>query len=193
MASAPRQPDRVWAFGSGFDVTALQATHTINGRTFDHNRIDAQVELDSVETWMLLNTTTRTHYIHIHDVDWALLSRNGAAPAAHEAGLKETFLLDPGEYVLVAAKFSDHLGRYMIHCHMLDHEDGGMMAAWEVVAPGAGIQTTLTAAEQQRVTTVLAAMKHSPGAPAPRAVLESLPLSRVRTDAPGLPYRCTLT
>ena len=192
VGAAPRQPDRVWAFGSGVDATTLQLAHTINGRAFDHTRVDAQVELGSVETWMLLNTTTRTHYIHIHDVDWVLLGRNGAAPAAHESGLKETFLLDPGEHVLVAAKFSDHLGRYMIHCHMLDHEDGGMMATWEVVPPGAGTPTTLTPAEQQRVTTVLAAMKARRGAPAPRAVLEALPLSRVRSDAPGLEYRCAL-
>ena len=192
VATAPQLPDRVWAFGSGYDVTTAQQAHTINGRAFDHDRVDAQVELDSVETWMLLNTTTRTHYIHIHDVDWVVLSRNGKAPAAHEAGLKETFLLDPGEYVLVAAKFTDHLGRYMIHCHMLDHEDGGMMAAWEVVSPGAGAPTTLTADERKRVDTVLAAMTATPGRPAPFPLLQSLPRSRVAADTGGSAYRCSL-
>ena len=192
VESAPRTPNRVWAFGTGFDVATRHEAHTINGRAFDHRRVDAQVELDSVETWMLLNTTTRTHYIHIHDVDWVVLSRNGAPPPPYEAGLKETFLLDPGEYITVAAKFSDHLGRYVIHCHMLDHEDGGMMASWEVVKPGDGSQTTLTAAEQRRVDTVLNAINERPGAPAPRAVLESLPLSRVTTDSPGSPYLCVL-
>ena len=192
VADAPQQPSRVWSFGTGFDIETRREAHTINGRAFDHQRVDAQVELDSVETWLLLNTTTRTHYIHIHDVDWMVLSRNGAPPEPHEAGLKETFLLDPGEYVTVAAKFSDHLGRYMIHCHMLDHEDGGMMAAWEVVKPGAGTQTTLTASEQRRVDTVLTSMKTDRGAPASRAVLESLPLSRVQPEAVGSAYRCTL-
>ena len=137
VSEAPEQPDRVWTFGTGIDPTTGEQAHTVNGRAFDHERVDAQVELDSVETWLLVNTTSRTHLIHIHDVDWVMLDRNGAAPPAYEAGLKETFRLDPGESIAVAGKFSDHIGRFMIHCHMLDHEDGGMMAAWEVVAPGA--------------------------------------------------------
>ena len=193
VESAPQRPDRVWSFGSGYDLLTREPAHTINGRAFDHRRVDAKVALDSVETWMLLNTTTRTHYIHIHDVDWVMLSRNGRPPAAHEAGLKETFLLDPGEYITVAAKFSDHLGRYMIHCHMLDHEDGGMMAAWEVVKPGRSTASTLTAAEQRRVDTVLGAAAARPGEPAPLPVLQGLPRSHVRADAGGSPYVCTLT
>ena len=192
VASAPQTPNRVWAFGTGYDAATRHEAHTVNGLAFDHRRVDARVELDSVETWMLLNTTTRTHYIHIHDVDWVLLSRNGAPPQPYEAGLKETFLLDPGEYITVAAKFSDHLGRYVMHCHMLDHEDGGMMTAWEVVKPGAGTATALTIPEQRRVDTVLTAMRAEPGAPAPRAVLESLPLSVVRADVETSDYLCPL-
>ena len=186
-------PSRVWAFGTGYDVDDRATSRTRStAAPSTTSRVDAQVELDSVETWMLLNTTTRTHYIHIHDVDWVVLSRNGAPPEPHEAGLKETFLLDPGEYVTVAAKFTDHLGRYMIHCHMLDHEDGGMMAAWEVVKPGAG---TADDPDRRRA----APRRHRAGrdaqppglARAPR-VLEALPLSRVQTEAEGSPYRCTL-
>ena len=193
VSRASQTPDRVWSFGTGYDAATRYEAHTINGRAFDHQRVDAKPELGSVETWLLLNTTTRTHYIHIHDVDWVVLSRNGRAPEPHEAGLKETFLLNPGEYITVAAKFSDHLGRYMIHCHMLDHEDGGMMAAWEVVKPGAGGATTLTVAEQRRVDTVIGAIKSAGGAAAPRTVLEALPLSVVRPEAPASPYLCTLT
>jgi spore coat protein A, manganese oxidase len=192
VSAAPTQADRVWAFGTGYDVTTGQQAHTVNGRAFDHDRVDAKVELGAVETWQLINTTTRSHYIHIHDVDWVVLDRNGAPPPAYEQGLKETFRLDPGESINVAAKFTDHLGRYVLHCHMLDHEDGGMMTAWEVVRPGAGAATTVTAAEQQRLDRVMAAIAARPGAPAPRAVLESLPLSRVRADEPGSPYRCTV-
>jgi hypothetical protein len=55
-----------------------------------------------------------------------------------EDALKETFRLDPGEVVVIAGKFSDHLGHYMLHCHMLQHEDHGMMTAFEVVPPGEG-------------------------------------------------------
>ena len=193
VKAAPQRPDRVWSFGSGYDMLTREPAHTINGRAFDHRRVDAKVDLGSVETWMLLNTTTRSHYIHIHDVDWVVLSRNGRPPAAHEAGLKETFLLDPGEYITVAAKFTDHLGRYMIHCHMLDHEDGGMMAAWEVVKPGESSASTLTAAEQRRVDTVLGAAAARPGEPVPLPVLQGLPRRQVRADVAGSPYVCALT
>jgi len=128
-------PARNWVFGHGVDPATGRRAHTINGRPFEHHRVDARVELGSVETWLLVNTTMQSHTIHIHDVDWLVLRRNGAPPPAHEAGLKETFRLDPGDQLLVAAKFTDHVGPYMIHCHMLDHEDGGMMATWEVVEP----------------------------------------------------------
>lgn len=170
-SQASHAPDRVFSFGAGIDPATGRRAHTINGLPFNHDRVDARVELGSIETWLLLNATTQSHYIHIHDVDWLVLERNAQPPAAYEAGLKETFRLDPGEYVLVAAKFSDHLGPYMIHCHMLDHEDGGMMTTWEVVEPGAGTATTLTADEQPRVDEILSAMRANPGEPAPLSLL----------------------
>ena len=192
VADAPDVPDRVWAFGRGVNASGQQI-HTINGRAFDHNRIDARPELGSVETWMLLNVSAQSHYIHIHDVDWVVLSRNGSAPAPEEAGLKETFRLDPGEYVMVASKFTDHLGVYMIHCHMLDHEDGGMMTAWEVVAPGSGTETTLTTPETKRVDTLLGAIRRTPGKAAPLPLvrsLQSMPVSGA--GAVANPYVCRL-
>jgi FtsP/CotA-like multicopper oxidase with cupredoxin domain len=130
-------PHRIWAFGVGVD-TAGRTAWTINGLAFDHHRVDARPELGSTETWLMVNATQKSHYIHIHDVDWVVLSRNGAAPLPEEQGLKETFRLDPGEVVLLGSKFTDHLGPFMIHCHMLQHEDHGMMTAFEVVEPGQG-------------------------------------------------------
>jgi spore coat protein A len=137
VAQLSQTPDRVWAFGVGLDTQGRTAW-TINGLAFDHSRVDARPELGSTETWLMVNATQKSHYIHIHDVDWVVLSRNGAAPLPEEAALKETFRLDPGEVVLVGSKFTDHLGPFMIHCHMLQHEDHGMMATFEVVEPGSG-------------------------------------------------------
>ena len=132
-------PDRTWVFSLGAD-TGGRPAWTINGQAFDHCRVDARPELDSTETWLFVNAgpTAMTHYVHIHDVDWFVLSRNGVVPEPAEAGLKETFRLDPGESLLVGTKFTDYLGRFMIHCHMLEHEDHGMMATFEVVPPGQG-------------------------------------------------------
>jgi plastocyanin len=138
VQEASSTPQRVFAFGFGPDEQG-RPSWTINGRTFDHDRVDARVEIGSVETWMLANTSVgMSHYIHLHDADWILLSRNGRAPTPGEAGMKETFRLDPGEVAAIAARFSDHLGRFMFHCHMLEHEDHGMMGVFEVVPEGQG-------------------------------------------------------
>ena len=61
------------------------------------------------------------------------ISRNGKRPPPWERGFEDTWRLDPGEYVDVAATFTDYPGLFMVHCHMLDHEDHGMMAQFEVL------------------------------------------------------------
>ncbi|MGH7857112.1 MAG: multicopper oxidase family protein, partial [Candidatus Binatia bacterium] len=121
VADLRAEADRVFAFGIGIDPETLRRVWTINGRTFDHEHVAARPELGSTETWLLVNLTHGTHSIHIHDVDWKMVSRNGSPPDPAEAGLKETFRLDPGDLLAVGAKFTDHLGPYMIHCHMLSH------------------------------------------------------------------------
>jgi FtsP/CotA-like multicopper oxidase with cupredoxin domain len=174
VAGLPQQPSRILAFGQGIDPAAPSPNlvWTINGRPYDPEAPVAQPALGSSETWLLVNATTQSHYIHLHDVDWKLIQRNGAAPEAHEDALKETFRLDPGDVVLVGTKFTDHLGTYMVHCHMLSHEDHAMMAPFEVVAAGAGDRPSsplngLTDAEAARVRTMLAAQASAPGRPAP--------------------------
>jgi spore coat protein A len=177
VKQADTQPHRIWAFGVGVDPEGRTAW-TINGRAFDHMRVDAKPELGSVETWMLVNTTPKatSHYIHIHDIDWKVISRNGAPPPIGEDALKETFRLDPGEVVVIAGKFTDHLDRYMLHCHMLQHEDHGMMTSFEVVPPGqgdagpAGVSDALERSidnpvVRRKVADVIAAAVH--GRPAP--------------------------
>jgi FtsP/CotA-like multicopper oxidase with cupredoxin domain len=126
-ASASPSPDRTWVFGiNGF-------TWTINGQTFDPSRSDAFPVLGTTETWQITNGTGIAHLAHIHATDWYMLSRNGHRPPPWEDCLKETFFLDPGESVIVAGHFTDHLGKFVIHCHMLDHEDHGLMTQYEVV------------------------------------------------------------
>jgi FtsP/CotA-like multicopper oxidase with cupredoxin domain len=54
----------------------------------------------------------------MHHTDWYMLSRNGRRPRRQERCLKETFLLDPGDRIVVAGHFSDHPGKFVIHCHI---------------------------------------------------------------------------
>jgi FtsP/CotA-like multicopper oxidase with cupredoxin domain len=133
VADAPAAPQRTWTFSLG---GSAPRTWLVNGLTFDPERSDAHPELGSTETWELRNATGVAHLIHLHHSDWYMLSRNGQPPKPWEACLKETFFLEPHDVVVVAGHFSDHLGKFVIHCHMLDHEDHGMMAQFEVVEPG---------------------------------------------------------
>ena len=115
-----------------FDRTA--GHWTINGLRFDPNRVDAQPVLGTTEKWVFTNPTGQPHTVHIHDVSQQCMSRNGGGCYAYET-MKETWYLAAGETVEVKLKFTDHTGMYMLHCHMLEHEDDGMMTQFEVVAP----------------------------------------------------------
>ena len=137
--AVPSAQTQVFAFGLAPDAGRKGPVWTINGRPYDHMRVDAKVEPNSIQRWRLVNTSPLTHYIHLHEEAWRTISRNGQPPPAWEAGLQDTWRLDPGDTVEVAAKMTDYLGEFMIHCHMLDHEDHGMMTNFEVVKPGASL------------------------------------------------------
>ena len=107
---------------------------TINGLRFDPNRVDARPVLGTTEKWVFTNPTGQPHTVHIHDVAQQCVSRNGGACYPYET-MKETWYLPPGEVLEVKLKFTDHTGMYMLHCHMMEHEDDGMMTQFEVIRP----------------------------------------------------------
>jgi spore coat protein A len=126
----PKKVAMTWSFGLS---SGSQQHWTINGKRFDPNRVDHRVKLGSTERWKLVNDSPVTHYIHLHEELWRTLQRDGHPPPPWEQGYEDTWRLDPGESVVVAARFTDYTGKFMIHCHMLDHEDDGMMATFKVV------------------------------------------------------------
>jgi FtsP/CotA-like multicopper oxidase with cupredoxin domain len=125
-------PDRTWTIEIG---GLFKTTWLINGRTFNPARADAFPVLGTTETWQVHNRTDVAHMIHIHHNDWYLLARDGKPPPPWEDCLKETFFVYPRERILLAGHFADHTGKFVIHCHMFDHEDHGLMSQFEVV-PG---------------------------------------------------------
>jgi spore coat protein A, manganese oxidase len=127
---ASRTPDHTWTISIG---GAFKTVWLINGKTFNPARADAFPRLDSTETWEVVNRTSVAHMIHLHHTDWYLLSRNGKPPPAWEDCLKDTFFIYPGERIRVAGHFSDYTGKFVLHCHMLDHEDHGLMSQFQVV------------------------------------------------------------
>ena len=110
---------------------------TINGKKMDINRIDETVKLGTTEIWEITNKSTMMmsmpHSMHLHDVQFQILDRDGRRPPAHETGRKDTVLIQPGETVRIITRFRDYKGVYMYHCHLLEHEDDGMMGQFEVV------------------------------------------------------------
>ena len=110
---------------------------TINGKTWDPNRPDADVPLDAVEVWELENKSGGWfHPLHIHLVDFKILDRNGKPPFDYELGPKDVAYLGEGEKVRVIAKFGPQKGKYMMHCHNLVHEDHDMMTNFDVGPTG---------------------------------------------------------
>ncbi|GIG66675.1 multicopper oxidase family protein [Phytomonospora endophytica] len=103
----------------------------IDGRPFDPARTDVTVRLGDVEVWRLIADVH--HPVHLHLVGFRVLSRGGGAPLPHDAGLKDTVSLRPGESAEIITRFDGYRGRFLFHCHNAEHEDMGMMANLEVV------------------------------------------------------------
>ncbi len=107
----------------------------INGKSMKIDRIDEVVKAGSVELWEIENTSMMAHPFHIHNVQFKIVSRPSKIKG-HELGFKDVVLVRPHETVQVLIefpKFSDSKTPYMYHCHILEHEDRGMMGQFVVV------------------------------------------------------------
>ncbi|WP_432359773.1 multicopper oxidase family protein [Sporosarcina sp. UB5] len=103
---------------------------TINGKKFNPERIDFTQEQGVTEVWEIYNKPDMmggmTHPFHIHGAQYKIISRNEEAPPENERGWKDSISVSPDETVKIAIQFK-HKGVYMFHCHILEHEDNGMM------------------------------------------------------------------
>lgn len=107
----------------------------INGKSMDPNRIDETIKLGDTEIWEITNMSPLPHPFHIHDIQFQVLDRNGRPPHPSEMGPKDTVTVDHMEKVRVIARFDDFADPdvpYMYHCHILEHEDAGMMGQFIV-------------------------------------------------------------
>lgn len=109
---------------------------SINNTTFDMEVVNITTTLGTLEIWSMVNLSEEAHPIHIHDAQFQILSRNGVPPEAHEMGWKDTVLVKTGERVDVIKSFHDFAdpdAPFMYHCHILEHEDSGMMGQYITV------------------------------------------------------------
>ncbi|PYF07217.1 multicopper oxidase family protein [Ureibacillus chungkukjangi] len=108
---------------------------TINGKKFDMNRIDFTQQQGETEIWELYNKPDMmggmTHPFHIHGTQFKIVSIDGKEPPASLQGWKDTVAIQPKQTIKLAVKFNNK-GVYMFHCHILEHEENGMMGQVEV-------------------------------------------------------------
>lgn len=111
-------------------------------KQFDPNRIDSTIVAGTVEEWTILNPTGEWHVFHIHQTDFQVTEINGVPQpfVGHQDNVNVAFQPDdaspPGQVkVLIDFRNPLTIGKFVYHCHILEHEDGGMMAVAEVVAP----------------------------------------------------------
>ncbi len=112
-----------------------QPLFSINHQYMEMSVINQRLRLGSTEIWEVVNDAEMAHTFHVHGTSFQILSRNGKAPPATEKGWKDTLLIRRTETV----RFIAHYGQpapdnypYMYHCHMLEHEDNGMMGQFTV-------------------------------------------------------------
>ncbi|HTE57230.1 MAG TPA: multicopper oxidase domain-containing protein [Verrucomicrobiae bacterium] len=133
--------------------------HSINGKQMDHTRIDEIIHAGDTEIWEINDQSGTAHPFHIHAVQFQILSRNDKPPAEHERGWKDTVLVNSADTVRVIVRFpnrSDPHLPYMFHCHILEHEDKGMMGQFVLVDKNTKdqdvfIQTNLKDTEHQHI------------------------------------------
>jgi FtsP/CotA-like multicopper oxidase with cupredoxin domain len=130
-----------------WEFTLVGGQFLINGLPFDHNRVDHVVLKGSSEEWTLANDVAAgnwNHPVHIHFEEGRIMSRRvrvsqnpdvfqNVPLVPEELGRRDVYPLPPQNRVVLRMRFRDFVGRYLIHCHNMNHEDDFMMARWDIV------------------------------------------------------------
>jgi spore coat protein A len=121
-----------------FDLSGEMPVGLVNGKAFNPDHVDFTVKRGATEIWRVINgdgAIGAPHTFHMHLVQFQVLDRGDKPLWPSDVGRKDTVQVPPGESVRVKATFSrDFVGRYVYHCHFLEHSALGMMAQLEVVS-----------------------------------------------------------
>jgi FtsP/CotA-like multicopper oxidase with cupredoxin domain len=102
----------------------------INGQRFDPARIDVETKLGTTEVWEVVSIGM-AHPFHVHGASFRILSLDGRSPPAHLAGWKDLALVErKAELLLAFGRPATREYPFMYHCHILEHEDAGMMGQY---------------------------------------------------------------
>jgi FtsP/CotA-like multicopper oxidase with cupredoxin domain len=106
--------------------------YLVCGRRFDPERVDQRIALGAVEEWTVLNEHDNDHVFHIHTNPFQMVAINGEKLA--ERDWRDTVVVPRNGSVTFRSRFLDFTGRFVHHCHMMNHEELGMMQVVEVYA-----------------------------------------------------------
>ena len=118
------------------DMGMMGRGMTINGAAMDMDIVNERVPVGQWEIWEIANASMMAHPFHIHNAQFRVIDRDGRPPPPLETGFKDTVIVNPREQVRVLLRFEEHTDPelpYMYHCHILEHEDAGMMGQFVVV------------------------------------------------------------
>jgi FtsP/CotA-like multicopper oxidase with cupredoxin domain len=118
------------------DMGMMGRGMTINGAAMDMDIVNERVPVGQWEIWEIANASMMAHPFHIHNAQFRVIDRDGRAPPPLETGFKDTVIVNPREQVRVLLRFEEYTDPdlpYMYHCHILEHEDAGMMGQFLVV------------------------------------------------------------
>ena len=118
------------------EVALVDGPFHMNNDPFEMDSINITIPLNNKEIWTLTNSTKVAHPFHIHDIQFFVLDINGTPPPPQYAGLKDVILVKPDDtlrFITQFVTFADDSVPYMYHCHLLHHEDDGMMGQFLVV------------------------------------------------------------
>jgi FtsP/CotA-like multicopper oxidase with cupredoxin domain len=135
LSTVARMPESSASATRSFTINA----QIINRRPVDMGRIDEVVPLGATEVWVLRNRDPQPHNFHVHTVQFQVLDIDGSPPPPELQGWKDTVYLAPGSETRIIASFTgyaDPTWPYMYHCHLLWHEDSGLMGQFVVLGPG---------------------------------------------------------
>ncbi|PZO53779.1 MAG: copper oxidase [Phormidesmis priestleyi] len=121
---------REFVLDHGIDHSAKSTGFIINGQSFMMDRVNTRVRLNQVEDWHIINRASMAHPFHLHTNRFQVIKRNGK-PEPFRAW-KNTVAIGSYETVILRVKFEDFAGRTVYHCHILDHEDQGMMGIVDI-------------------------------------------------------------
>lgn len=137
LRTEPVAARRTVAFSETTTLKEKDQVFMINGRTFDIDRVDVRVPVGTIEEWTIRNDSDDMHVFHIHQIGYQVTEVNGK-PVPFTGYVDTVRVPERGE-VKLRLPFTDRriIGRFMFHCHVLKHEDKGMMAQIEVYDPAA--------------------------------------------------------